>query len=98
LAKYTKTADIVVSAAGKPHLITADMIKEGAVVIDVGVSAVEDPERPGKFKLIGDVDFDAVKEKAEAITPVVGGVGPVTTAMLISNLVKATEMMELLRS
>ncbi len=94
LAKHTRKAEILVSAVGKPRLITADMVGEGAVVIDVGVSRVEDPERPGKFKIVGDVDFDAVKEKVDAITPVPGGVGPVTTAMLISNMVKATEMLE----
>jgi len=94
LAKHTREAEILVSAVGKPRLITADMVGEGAVVIDVGVSRVEDPERPGKFKIVGDVDFDAVKEKANAITPVPGGVGPVTTAMLISNMVKATEILE----
>jgi len=94
LARHTREAEILVSAVGKPRLITADMVKEGVVVIDVGVSRIEDPKRPGKFKLVGDVDFDAVKEKADAITPVPGGVGPVTTAMLISNMVKATEMLE----
>ena len=98
LAGHTRDAEVLISAVGKPHLITADMVREGAVVIDVGVSRVKDPERPGKFKLVGDVDFDAVKEKASAITPVPGGVGPVTTAMLISNTVKAAEMIEGLRS
>ena len=91
LANHTREAEIIVSAVGKPHLITADMVREGVVVIDVGISRIEDPERPGKFKLVGDVDFDTVKEKASAITPVPGGVGPVTTAMLISNTVKAAE-------
>jgi len=95
LAKYTRNAEILISAVGKPRLITADMVKDGAVVIDVGVSRVEDPEMPGKFKIVGDVDFDAVKEKVSAITPVPGGVGPVTTAMLISNMVKATEMLSI---
>jgi len=98
LANHTRNAEILISAVGKPRLITADMVAEGAVVIDIGVSRVEDPERPGKFKLVGDVDFDAVKEKVSAITPVPGGVGPVTTAMLISNTVKAAEMIEGLRS
>jgi len=98
LSKHTRNAEILISAVGKPHLITADMVKEGAVVIDVGVSRIEDPERPGKTKLVGDVDFDTVKEKAGAITPVPGGVGPVTTAMLISNMVKAAEMIERLHN
>jgi methylenetetrahydrofolate dehydrogenase (NADP+)/methenyltetrahydrofolate cyclohydrolase len=69
------------------------MVSEGVVVIDIGVSRVEDPERPGKFKMVGDVDFDGVKDKAAAITPVPGGVGPVTTAMLISNMVRAAEIL-----
>jgi methylenetetrahydrofolate dehydrogenase (NADP+)/methenyltetrahydrofolate cyclohydrolase len=69
------------------------MVCEGAVVIDVGISRIEDPERPGKFKIVGDVDFDHVKDKVAAITPVPGGVGPVTTAMLISNTVRAAEIL-----
>jgi len=86
----TKQADILVAAMGKAKAITADMVKEGTIVIDVGVNQVKDPET-GKFKLVGDVDFDAVKEKAKAITPVPGGTGPVTTAMLLANTVKAAE-------
>lgn len=93
LARHTREAEILVTAVGKPHLITADMVGEGVVVIDVGVSRIEDPERPGKFKIVGDVDFDGVKDKAAAITPVPGGVGPVTTAMLISNIVRAAEIL-----
>jgi len=90
LPSITKQADILVAAMGKAKAITADMVKEGTIVIDVGVNQVKDPET-GKFKLVGDVDFDAVKEKAKAITPVPGGTGPVTTAMLLANTVKATE-------
>ena len=90
LASITREADILVAAMGSAHAIKADMVKEGAVVIDVGVNAVKDPET-GKTKLVGDVDFDAVKEKASAITPVPGGVGPVTTAMLIANTIRAAE-------
>jgi methylenetetrahydrofolate dehydrogenase (NADP+)/methenyltetrahydrofolate cyclohydrolase len=93
LRRHTKEAEILVTAVGKPRLITADMVCEGAVVIDVGVSRIEDPERPGKFKIVGDVDFDHVKDKVAAITPVPGGVGPVTTAMLISNTVRAAEIL-----
>ena len=76
---------------GKAKAITADMVKEGAIVMDVGVNQIEDPDNPGKFKLVGDVDFEAVKEKAGAITPVPGGTGPVTSALLVANTVKAAE-------
>ncbi|KAM6931082.1 bifunctional methylenetetrahydrofolate dehydrogenase/cyclohydrolase, mitochondrial [Xenentodon cancila] len=88
LRQYTKMADIVVAAAGIPNLITADMIKEGAAVIDVGINRVQDPVT-GKSKLVGDVDFEGVKQKAGFITPVPGGVGPMTVAMLMKNTVKA---------
>ena len=85
---HTKRADILIVAAGKPNAITADMVKEGAVVIDVGVNRIGmTPE--GKAKLCGDVDFENVKEKASAITPVPGGVGPMTITMLMMNTVKA---------
>ena len=91
LPSISKQADILVAAMGKAKAITADMVKEGAIVMDVGVNQIEDPENPGKFKLVGDVDFEAVKEKAGAITPVPGGTGPVTTALLMANTVKAAE-------
>jgi methylenetetrahydrofolate dehydrogenase (NADP+) / methenyltetrahydrofolate cyclohydrolase len=88
---HTKRADILIVAAGKPKAITADMVKEGAVVIDVGVNRIGmTPE--GKAKLCGDVDFDGVKEKASAITPVPGGVGPMTITMLMMNTVKAAKL------
>jgi len=93
LPTITKQADILVAAMGKAKAITADMVKEGAIVMDVGVNQIEDPENPGKFKLVGDVDFEAVKEKAGAITPVPGGTGPVTTALLMANTVRAAEML-----
>ncbi len=80
LAEHTQTADIVIAAVGKPNLITAEMIKSGAIVIDVGINRVDG-------KLVGDVDFEKVKEKAAYITPVPGGVGPMTVAMLMYNLV-----------
>ena len=86
LAEITKNADILVVAVGKPHFIRADMVKEGAVVIDVGINRVAESK-----KLLGDVDFEAVKEKCAFITPVPGGVGPMTVAMLMNNVVKACE-------
>jgi methylenetetrahydrofolate dehydrogenase (NADP+)/methenyltetrahydrofolate cyclohydrolase len=91
MAFHTKRADILIVAAGKPKAVTADMVKQGAVVIDVGVNRIGmTPE--GKAKLCGDVDFDGVKEKASAITPVPGGVGPMTITMLMMNTVKAAKL------
>jgi methylenetetrahydrofolate dehydrogenase (NADP+)/methenyltetrahydrofolate cyclohydrolase len=88
---HTKRADILIVAAGKPKAVTADMVKEGAVVIDVGVNRIGmTPE--GKAKLCGDVDFEGVKEKAGMITPVPGGVGPMTITMLMMNTVKAAKL------
>ena len=94
IASHTRRADILIVAAGFPNAVTADMVKEGAVVIDVGVNRVgEKPSKktPGKMVAIlkGDVDFDAVKEKASAITPVPGGVGPMTITMLMHNTLKS---------
>jgi methylenetetrahydrofolate dehydrogenase (NADP+)/methenyltetrahydrofolate cyclohydrolase len=90
LAVHTQRADILIVAAGRPKAITADMVKEGAVVIDVGVNRIGmTPE--GKAKLCGDVDFDTVKEKAAAITPVPGGVGPMTITMLMLNTLRAAQ-------
>ena len=88
---HTKRADILIVAAGRPKAITADMIKEGVVVIDVGVNRIGKTAE-GKAILCGDVDFDAVKEKARAITPVPGGVGPMTITMLMLNTVKAAKI------
>ena len=93
LAAHTKGADILVVAVGKAGLITADMVKDGAVVIDVGINAVPSDEGPGRMRLVGDVDFDGVAPKAAAITPVPGGVGPVTVAMLMRNTVLAARGM-----
>jgi len=91
LAFHTKRADILIVAAGRPKAITADMVKEGVVVIDVGVNRIGmTPE--GKAKLCGDVDFDALKDKASAITPVPGGVGPMTITMLMLNTVNAAKL------
>ena len=89
LAAYTRQADIVIAAAGRPNTITADMVKDGAVVIDVGVNRVEDATRKRGYRLVGDVDFEAVKEKASLITPVPGGVGPMTITMLLYNTVES---------
>lgn len=91
MAYFTKQADIVVAAMGRPNAITADMIRDGAVVIDVGVNRVEDKTKEKGFRLAGDVDFEKVKEKASAITPVPGGVGPMTVTMLLQNTVEAAE-------
>ncbi|MBN1268823.1 MAG: bifunctional methylenetetrahydrofolate dehydrogenase/methenyltetrahydrofolate cyclohydrolase FolD [Kiritimatiellae bacterium] len=88
---FTRQADIIVAAAGRPKTITADMVREGAVVIDVGVNRVEDPAAKRGYRLVGDVDFEAVAQKASAITPVPGGVGPVTITMLLYNTVEAAE-------
>jgi len=92
LAQFTRQADILVAAMGQPGAITADMVKEGAVVIDVGINRVDDPSRRRGYKLVGDVDFEGVSEKAEAITPVPGGVGPMTIAMLLVNTLAAARI------
>lgn len=89
LKKMVLQADIVIVAVGKPNLITADMVKEGAVVVDVGINRVEDSSRKSGFRLTGDVDFPSVSEKASFITPVPGGVGPMTVAMLLRNTLDA---------
>lgn len=91
LKKFTLQADILVAAMGAPRAITAEMVREGCVVIDVGVNRVADPGSPKGFRLVGDCDFEAIKEKAEAITPVPGGVGPMTVTMLLLNTVEAAE-------
>jgi methylenetetrahydrofolate dehydrogenase (NADP+)/methenyltetrahydrofolate cyclohydrolase len=91
ISAHTQRADIIIVAAGRPKAITADMVKEGVVVIDVGVNRVGKTAE-GKAILVGDVDFEAVKEKAKAITPVPGGVGPMTITMLMLNTVKAAKL------
>ncbi len=91
LAEITKQADIIVVASGHPHTLTGDMINEGAVVIDVGVNRISDSTKKSGFRLIGDCDFDDCKEKASFITPVPGGVGPMTIAMLMQNTLEAAE-------
>jgi methylenetetrahydrofolate dehydrogenase (NADP+)/methenyltetrahydrofolate cyclohydrolase len=92
LAAHTRRADILVAAIGQPNAITADMVKNGAVVIDVGINRVEDTTRRRGYRLVGDVDFEAVSEKAEAITPVPGGVGPMTIASLLVNTLAAARI------
>ena len=92
IGAHTREADIIIAAAGRPNTVTADMVKEGVVVIDVGVNRVDDPSARRGFKLVGDVDFDAVKEKAAAISPVPGGVGPMTITMLMHNTITSAKM------
>ncbi len=92
LKSHTKSADILIVAAGRPRTVTGDMVKPGAVVIDVGMNRVADPRSKSGTRLEGDVDFDSVREVASKITPVPGGVGPMTIAMLMANTVRAAEM------
>ena len=89
LNDYTKSADILIAAIGRPNFITGEMVKEGVVVIDVGINRVEAPETKKGYKLVGDVNFEEVSQKASYITPVPGGVGPMTIAMLLSNTYKS---------
>ncbi|MBA2565285.1 MAG: bifunctional methylenetetrahydrofolate dehydrogenase/methenyltetrahydrofolate cyclohydrolase FolD [Gemmatimonadetes bacterium] len=89
LGEITRQGDILVVAVGRPEMITRDMVRPGAVVLDVGINRVPDPARPGKTRLVGDVDFEGAAEVAAAITPVPGGIGPMTIAMLLSNTVDA---------
>jgi len=91
LAEHTRRADIVIAAAGRPNTVTADMVKDGVVVIDVGVNRIEDATKKSGYRLVGDVDFEAVKEKASLITPVPGGVGPMTITMLLYNTVESAK-------
>lgn len=91
MAEITRQADIIVVASGRPHTLTADMVKEGAVVIDVGVNRIPDSSKKSGFRLVGDCDFDELKEKTSFITPVPGGVGPMTIAMLMQNTLESAE-------
>ena len=84
-----RTADILVAAVGRPEMVKADYVKPGAVVLDVGINRIEDASKPRGYRIVGDVDFEAVKDSCSAITPVPGGVGPMTIAMLMANTVKA---------
>ena len=92
LPELTRQADILIAAIGKPEFVTADMVKEGVVVVDVGINRVEDAKTKRGYRLVGDVKFDEVAEKASFITPVPGGVGPMTIAMLMQNTIKACKM------
>ena len=89
LENHTRKADILVAAIGKPHFVTADMVQNGAVIIDVGINRILDSTKKSRFRLVGDVDFEKVAPKSKYITPVPGGVGPMTVAMLMNNTVDA---------
>ncbi|MEX0721737.1 MAG: bifunctional methylenetetrahydrofolate dehydrogenase/methenyltetrahydrofolate cyclohydrolase FolD [Balneolaceae bacterium] len=91
LTVHTINADIIIAAAGQPHLIKAEMIKEGAVIIDVGINRIADERSKKGYKLVGDVDYESVSKKASWITPVPGGVGPMTVAMLMKNTLLAAK-------
>jgi len=92
LGKITRTGDILIAAMGSPRTITAEMVKPGAVVVDVGINRIPDPTTKSGYRLVGDVDFERVKDVASKITPVPGGVGPMTIAMLVSNTVRSFKM------
>ena len=92
IEEFTKNADIIITALGVPNYLKADMVKDGVVVIDVGVTRVDDASSPKGYKITGDVDFDGVSKKASFITPVPGGVGPMTIAMLLKNTLLARNM------
>ena len=92
IAAVTRQADILVAAAGRPNTVTADMVKPGAAVVDVGINRVDDPSRKRGYRLVGDVDFAGVSEVAGAVSPVPGGVGPMTIAMLLSNTLRAARL------
>jgi len=92
LASHTRRAEILIAAMGSPRFIKRDMVNKGAIVIDVGINRVRDESAKSGYRTVGDVDFDAVRPKAEAISPVPGGVGPMTIAMLLSNTVYAAEL------
>jgi 5,10-methylene-tetrahydrofolate dehydrogenase/methenyl tetrahydrofolate cyclohydrolase len=94
LADVVRSADILVAAIGKPEMVRGSWIKPGAVVIDVGINRVEDASRPRGYRLVGDVAFDEAKEVAGWITPVPGGVGPMTIAMLLRNTLRAAKLMD----
>lgn len=93
LPAICREADILIPAIGKPKFVTADFVKEGAVVVDVGINRIADPTTKSGYRLVGDADFDAIASKCSAITPVPGGVGPMTIAMLISNTIKAAKQL-----
>ena len=92
LKSITVQADIVIAAIGRPRFLTADMVRDGVVVVDVGINQIDAPERRRGYRLVGDVDYAGVSQKAAAITPVPGGVGPMTIAMLLRNTLKAARL------
>ena len=92
LISHTRRADILIAAIGKPEMVTADMVKPGAVVIDVGINRVDDPSVPKGYRIVGDVHFEQVRQVASKISPVPGGVGRMTIAMLLANTVRAAEL------
>ena len=94
LPAVTRKADVLIAAVGRPEMVRGDWVKPGAVVIDVGVNRVEDPTAKKGYRLVGDVAFDEVKDVARAITPVPGGVGPMTIAMLLRNTVRAAKLLD----
>ena len=89
LARHTLDSDVIISAIGKPEFLKAEMVKEGAIIVDVGISRVKDSSSKKGYRIVGDVDFKNVSKKASYITPVPGGVGPMTIAMLLSNTLEA---------
>lgn len=89
IGALTRQADIIIAAIGRPHFVTGEMVKDGVVVVDVGINRVDDPSAKKGYKVVGDVDFEAVSQRASFITPVPGGVGPMTVAMLMSNALRA---------
>jgi methylenetetrahydrofolate dehydrogenase (NADP+)/methenyltetrahydrofolate cyclohydrolase len=91
LPSITRSADILVAAVGKAHFVRAEHVREGAVVIDVGINRIEDPSKKSGYRITGDVAFDEVAPRTSAITPVPGGVGPMTVAMLMANTVSACQ-------
>ncbi len=93
LAEVCRSADIIVAAVGRPEMIKADYVKDGAVIIDVGINRIPDATRPRGYRIVGDVDYESVAPKCSAITPVPGGVGPMTIAMLMANTVKACKQL-----
>lgn len=91
LSEFTRSADILIAAVGRPKIITSDLVKEGSIIIDVGINRVPDETKRSGYRLVGDVDFDNVVDKVSAITPVPGGVGPMTVAMLLLNTLKSAQ-------
>ena len=94
LSYFTKQADILIAAIGRANFITSEMVKENAVIVDVGINRIDDPNSSKGYKVVGDVDFDSVSKIAEAISPVPGGVGPMTVAMLMKNTVAAATKLD----